>query len=52
MRKPFDIFAERLDFKKSRGDWTAIELFLAGIRGWEAGLPTNFSGHSGSDPQS
>jgi hypothetical protein len=22
----------------SRGDKTAIELFLAGIRGWEAGL--------------
>jgi hypothetical protein len=23
---------------KSRGDWTPLELFLAGIRGWEAGL--------------
>jgi hypothetical protein len=23
---------------KSRGDKTAIELFVAGVRGWEAGL--------------
>jgi hypothetical protein len=28
----------------SRGDKTAIELFLAGIRGWEAGLRRVFSG--------
>ncbi len=26
------------ELKSSRGDKTAIELFLAGIRGWEAGL--------------
>jgi hypothetical protein len=38
MRKPFDILAEGLILKNSRGDKTAIELFLAGIQGWEAGL--------------
>ena len=38
LRKPFDILAEGLVSKESLGDRTAIELFLAGIRGWEAGL--------------
>jgi hypothetical protein len=38
MRKPFDVLAEGLVSEKSRGDWTSIELFLAGIRGWELGL--------------
>ena len=38
MRKPFDVLAEGLLSEKSRDDKTAIELFLAGIRGWEAGL--------------
>ena len=38
MRKPFDVLAEVLISKNSRGDQTAIELFLSGIRGWEAGL--------------
>ena len=38
MKKPFDVLAEGLISKNSRGDKTAIELFLAGIRGWEAGL--------------
>jgi hypothetical protein len=38
MRKPFDVPAEGPLLKNSRGDKTAIELFLAGIRGWEAGL--------------
>src|SRR5262249_37699784 len=27
-----------LHFLQSRGDKTAIELFVAGVRGWEAGL--------------
>jgi hypothetical protein len=36
IRKPFDVLAEGLLSEKSRGDQTAIELFLAGIRGWEA----------------
>jgi hypothetical protein len=38
MRKPFDVLAEGLLLKNSRGDKTAIELFVAGVRGWEAGL--------------
>jgi hypothetical protein len=37
MRKPFDVLAEGLVSKNSRGDKTPLELFLAGIRGWEAG---------------
>jgi hypothetical protein len=33
MRKPFDVLAEGLASKKnSRGDKTAIELFLAGVQ--------------------
>ncbi len=38
IRKPFDDLAEGLLLKNSRGDKTAIELFLAGIQGWQAGL--------------
>jgi hypothetical protein len=38
MRKPFDVLAEGLLSEKTRGDKTAIELFVAGVRGWEAGL--------------
>jgi hypothetical protein len=38
MRKPFDVRVEGLSVSLSRGDKTAIELFIAGIRGWEAGL--------------
>ena len=38
MRKPFDVLAEGLVSENSRGDRTAIELFIAGVRGWEAGL--------------
>jgi hypothetical protein len=37
-RKPFDVLAEGLIFENSRGNKTAIELFIAGIRRWEAGL--------------
>jgi hypothetical protein len=32
MKKPFDVLAEGLISKNNRGDKTAIELFLAGIR--------------------
>src|SRR5437660_321439 len=32
MRKPFDVLAEGLPFEKCRGDRTAIELFVGGIR--------------------
>jgi hypothetical protein len=37
-RKPFDVLAEGLAPEKSRGDWTPLELFLAGVRGWKACL--------------
>jgi hypothetical protein len=32
MRKPFDVLVEGLLSKNSRGDWTPLELFLAGTR--------------------
>ena len=38
MRKPFDVLAEGLLSKNSRGDWTPLELFLAGVRSWAGGL--------------
>jgi hypothetical protein len=38
IRKPFNVLAGGLISEKSRGDKTAIELFLTGIWGWEAGL--------------
>jgi hypothetical protein len=38
MRKPFDVLAEGFISKDNRGDRTAIELFLAGVRGWEGRL--------------
>jgi hypothetical protein len=34
MRKPFDTFAEGLIATNSRGDRRALELFVAGIRGF------------------
>ena len=34
IRKPFDVLAEGLISDLSRGDKTAIELFVAGVRGW------------------
>jgi hypothetical protein len=36
MRKPFDVLAEGLHPKDSRGDETQLELFIAGVLGWEA----------------
>ena len=38
MKKPFDVLAEGLISKNSRGDKTAIELFQQGLAGWDAGL--------------
>jgi hypothetical protein len=32
MKKPFDVLAEGLISEESRGDWTPLELFLAGTR--------------------
>ncbi|MCE2797569.1 MAG: hypothetical protein LW816_19765 [Planctomyces sp.] len=42
-RKPFDFFVERLPLKKSRGDKTPLELFLAGLRGWDGGLRSSIN---------
>ena len=36
MRKPFEILAEGLKSENSRGDKTPLELFIGGVRGWEA----------------
>jgi len=35
--KLFDVLAEGLLSENSRGDRTPLELFLFGVRGWEAG---------------
>jgi hypothetical protein len=35
MKKPFDVLAEGLISKNSRGDWTPLELFIAGVRAWD-----------------
>jgi len=36
--KPFDVLAEGHPSGKSRGDWAPLELFVGGVRGWEAAL--------------
>ena len=38
IRKPFDAIAEGLIRKNSRGDWTPLELFVAGVQTWQARL--------------
>jgi hypothetical protein len=38
IRKPFDLLTEGLISKNSRDNKTAIELFLAGVQGLEAGV--------------
>jgi hypothetical protein len=38
MRKPFDVLVGGLVSEKSRGDWTPLELFIAGIRVWQSWL--------------
>jgi hypothetical protein len=35
MNKPFDVFAEGLVSRNSRGDWTRLELFQTGVACWE-----------------
>jgi hypothetical protein len=50
MRKPFDVLAEGPSFEKSRGDWTPLELFIAGVRGWEAGLRELVDRERASEP--
>lgn len=37
-RKPLDELAKRPSIQSSRGDKTPLERFIAGVRGWEAGL--------------
>jgi len=34
MRKPFDVLAEGLISKNSRGDRTALELFVSAVPAW------------------
>jgi hypothetical protein len=38
MRKPFDLLAEGLLRKDSRGDWTPLELFIAALWAWPASI--------------
>jgi hypothetical protein len=40
--KPTAGKGDGLVLKNSRGDKTAIELFIAGIQGWEGGLRQQF----------
>jgi hypothetical protein len=42
IRQPFDVVAEGLLSERSRGDWTRLELFIGGIRGWGARLQRFF----------
>jgi hypothetical protein len=44
MKEPFGVLAEGLISKNNRGDWTPLELFLAGVRSWEAGIRRFFVG--------
>jgi hypothetical protein len=43
-KKPFDLLAEGLLQKDSRGDKTAIELFCLDLIGWEVGLRRRLHG--------
>lgn len=38
----FDVLAEGLLSKNSRGDKTPLELFLGGVQGWDIGLRRQF----------
>jgi hypothetical protein len=48
IRRPFDVLVEGRFLEKGGEDRTAIELFIAGVRGWEADLRRKF----GEPPQS
>jgi len=39
-------------FMTNRGDWTPLELFLAGIQSWNAGMRRILFGHSDNVAQS
>jgi hypothetical protein len=47
IRKPFDVLAEGLLSEKSRGDWTPLELFIVGVRGWDAAVRGAMMGQAG-----
>ena len=34
----YDHNMNAMPLQRSRGDWTSLELFVAGVRGWEADL--------------
>ena len=42
--KPFDVLVKGLSVPSNRGDKTAIELFLAGVRGWESWFQKRLDG--------
>jgi hypothetical protein len=42
--EPSAKYEDGLRFEKSRGDWTPLELFIARVRSWEAGLRRFFVG--------
>jgi hypothetical protein len=46
MKKPLELMFEGLTTAENRGDKTAIELFVAGMRGWEVSLRRYLSGNS------
>jgi len=50
-KKPFGKNVEGLLSKNSRGDKTAIELFLAGVRAWDAELWRMADGESMAVPR-
>jgi hypothetical protein len=37
-KRPVTAMRDVLSTKSNRGDWTPLERFIAGVRGWEAGL--------------
>jgi hypothetical protein len=39
------MLAEGLVLEKNQGDWTPLELFLAGVRSWNAGMTHRFDFH-------
>jgi len=43
-RKPFDVLAEGIIAKDSRGDKTPLELFVASVGDWEAAVQRRMIG--------
>jgi hypothetical protein len=40
---------DKLLLKDNRGDWTPLELFTAGVRGWKAELRRQLDGDKSSE---